>query len=141
MSSQESAEAKALSEATEALAAEVADLSALEPQIASKLAVAHDQLAHVNPVSVEQVNAVAALAHTLGGLTADLKTAAGAQPVAPAVQITGATGGLVTPEPAPSPEPVAETVSATGGVAEPPAVAPASTEGEPAASEAVPPAQ
>jgi hypothetical protein len=128
MATNESAEAKALTDATAALEAEVADLSALEPEIASKLAAAHDQLAHVNPVSVEQVNAVAALAHTLGGLTAELKTAVG-----------GHAFGLDAAEAAPTPEPAPSepAPAATGGVAEPPAAAPeASHEHE---SVAVPP--
>jgi hypothetical protein len=125
MSSQESAEAKALTDATAALEAEIADLSALEPEIASKLAVAQDQLAHVSPVSVEQVNAVAALAHTLGGLTSELKIAAGAT--------------IVLEKPEPATPPVSAAPAATGGVAEPPAATPASTEGVPPGEPPAPP--
>ena len=130
MSSQESAEAKALNEATESLAAEVADLSALEPEIASKLAVAQDQLAHVNPVSVEQVNAVAALAHTLGGLTVALKGAVG---VPPAAAESSAAAGVPAETHAEAPE-TPPVVTAT--VAEPSVAEPAPAE---PASESVPP--
>jgi ABC-type transporter Mla subunit MlaD len=126
MAAEESAEAKALNDATAALAAEVAEVGSVDAEVAADLQTAHEQLQKVAPVSVEQVNAVAAVTTTLTGLTQKLKAAAaGGAPAAPAA-----------PAEAASP-----TATAGGGVAATPAggVAPSPAPGQssPAAAKAV----
>lgn len=96
MAAEESAEAKALTQATEALAAEVAETGTVDAEIAADLAAAREQLAKIAPVSVEQVNAVAAVTTTLTGLTQKLKAAAGGAPAAggPPAGSAAASGGV-----------------------------------------------
>lgn len=101
MSSTESAEAQALSDATAALEAELADVEAVDGEVVADLAEIPTLLAKFAPVSPDQVNAVAAVTAKLTSLTANLKAqgAAAASAEAGAGGAAPAATGGVTPTP------------------------------------------